>query len=66
MSEILAAITPYASQKKYRATHKETVKEVNRRYYLKNKAKLQQARRTRYHEIEKPTAARKEFMETLS
>ena len=40
-------------------------KEANRRYYLKNKAKLLENRRKRYLSVEKPQSARKQFIEIL-
>jgi hypothetical protein len=41
-------------------------KEANRRYYIKNKAKLSENRRKRYLDVEKPQSARKQFIEMLT
>ncbi len=56
---------PYASQKKYRANNPEKIKEINKRYYEKNKAKLQEARMIRYYTIEKPEKERQDIIEQL-
>jgi hypothetical protein len=40
--------------------------EANKRYYLKHKATLSEARRQRYVKFEKPNSARKQFYELLS
>ena len=61
---------PFASQKKYRETHKETVKAVNRRYYENNKERLKAARKERYQSTqqrqpaEQPTEVLNESNET--
>tara|TARA_B110000503_G_scaffold129563_1_gene201919 strand:- start:1726 stop:1899 length:174 start_codon:yes stop_codon:yes gene_type:complete len=48
------------------AQAKASKAKANRKYYLANKASLAKNRRIRYIKVEKPQAARKEFMKLLS
>ena len=50
--------TPYASQKTYRDNNPEKIKAINKRYYQKNKERLQAARRERWHSVEKHRSPR--------
>ena len=48
------------------AERKQTRKEINRRYYNANKAKIAELNHKRYIEIAKPQEARKQFLQLLS
>ena len=48
------------------AKRKQIRKEINRRYYIANKAKIAELHHKRYIEIAKPQEARKQFLQLLS
>jgi len=56
----------FAKEKANEVKRKQTRKEINRRYYNANKAKIAELNHKRYIEIAKPQEARKQFLQLLS
>ena len=56
----------FAKEKANEVKRKQIRKEINRRYYIANKAKIAELHHKRYIEIAKPQEARKQFLQLLS